>query len=377
MTSKKILASFKSTFSILVTGGAGYIGSHTVLNLLQENCQVVVVDNCSAAYVSNDIDSNGNIDTFPESLKRVQRLTNKKLLAFYNLDLVTDEPSGKLDEIFIKHNVGAVIHFAAFKVVSESIARPLDYYTNNIVASINLLNCMKRNRCFNLIFSSSATVYGLPQYLPVDEKHPVGNNVLNPYGRTKCMVETILKDLCNSKWNIISLRYFNPVGAHPSGLIGEHACGAPNNLMPYISQVAIRKRDKVYIFGNDYDTVDGTGVRDYIHIMDLAAGHFYALKSLVSNNHLAGNYRAYNLGTGRGYSVLETIRTYAQVNNVEIAHEFVGRREGDAGSVYADVTLASKELDWSAKLGLIEMCRDAHRWQVNCPDGYKSQRLDF
>lgn len=372
-----------SNQTILVTGGAGYIGSHTVLLLLEQKYKVVVIDNCS--YVcDSEIDSNGNHQSLPESLKRIQKLTHSSLEAFYNFDLVND--GGLLDRIFIEHNIKAVLHFAALKVVSESINIPLEYYTNNIIGTINLLNSMKRVGCYDLIFSSSATIYGIPRYLPVDEKHQVGINVLNPYGRGKCMIEQILKDLCDSKsiykdahWNVISLRYFNPVGAHPSGLIGEHITSVPNNLMPYISQVAIRKRQKVFVFGSDYDTPDGTGVRDFIHIVDLANGHIYALRSIIQSRKLnkpvsKGCFKAYNLGTGRGYSVIEAIKTYEEVNKVSIPFQLVERREGDAGSVYADVSLAKKELNWSAKFGIHEMVRDAHKWQTNCPNGYKNDR---
>lgn len=395
--------------TILVTGGAGYVGSHTVFLLLNLNHPVVVVDNCSETMM-HEIDSNGNLEELPESLRRVEQLANQKLAAFYKINLVSDKE--KLDDIFRRHNIRAIIHFAALKSVSESINLPLEYYTNNLIGTINLLNIMKRNGCRNLIFSSSATVYGLPQYMPVDEKHQVGMNILNPYGRTKFMIEQMLQDLCKTNsdgsatsvtqqhqtndccWNIISLRYFNPVGAHPSGYIGEHTQGVPNNLMPYISQVSIGKRDKLYVFGNDFETVDGTGVRDYIHIMDLASGHINALDYLLkrcanqensstaaattttsggsSSNSEQLGYKVYNLGTGKGYSVLEVIKTFEQINNVKIPFEITGRREGDAGEVYADAKLALQELGWSARHSLVDMCRDTYRWQSTHPDGFKT-----
>lgn len=365
--------------TILVTGGAGYVGSHSVLLLLNQSYSVVVIDNCLNAYISNFEDSNGNVQEMPESLRRVEVLASRRLTAFYKLDLVSD--IDQLDLVFLRHNIKAVIHFAALKSVTESIGSPLKYYTNNLVGTINLLNSMKKHGCRDLIFSSSATVYGLPEYLPVDEAHQVGLNILNPYGRTKNMIEEILKDLCikpnqanetiNQTWNIISLRYFNPVGAHPSGFIGEHSHDVPNNLMPYIAQVAIGKRERLFVFGQDFDTVDGTGVRDYIHIMDLANGHLSALDYLLRSKKGFG-YKTYNLGTGKGYSVLEAIKAFETANGVKIPYEIIGRREGDAGSVYADVSLAFKELGWSAKHSLVEMVRDAYRWQISYPDGFKT-----
>lgn len=427
----------QTQMTILVTGGAGYIGIHTVLLLLEQNYRVVVVDNCLATHMATSTtdmigrceqrDPNGNesilngkgnsgLREFPESLRRVQELTGRQLAGFYRLDLVTDS----LDEIFRRHQpIKAVIHFAALKCVSESIGMPLEYYTNNLIGSINLFNAMKQYGCKQLIFSSSATVYGLPEYAPVDERHETGRNLLNPYGRTKYMIEEILKDLCSKGpiqiigqkqmnnhtsglnhpsgncWNIVSLRYFNPVGAHPSGYIGEHIQGIPNNLMPYISQVAFKKREKLYIYGNDFDTHDGTGVRDYIHIMDLASGHLHALEFLMkhanelqnqnrtlhNNNNTTldssstrggGNFHTFNLGTGRGYSVLETVKAFEQVNQVKVPYEFVGRRQGDAGEVYADVSLARTKLGWTSKRNLAEMVRDTYRWQTEYPEGFKT-----
>lgn len=378
--------------TILVTGGAGYVGSHSVLVLLNHKYRVIVVDNCSNSFINEgSLDSNGNLikEELPESLKRVEILSGSKLTAFYKLDLVAE--TDELDSIFRKYCIKAVIHYAALKSVSESIGLPLEYYTNNLIGTINLLNSMKRYGCKKLIFSSSATVYGLPQYLPVNEDHQVGLNVLNPYGRTKCMIEQILKDLCtkpkqsalnqngnSQSWNIIALRYFNPVGAHPSGFIGEHTQDVPNNLMPYISQVAIGKRDVLSVFGNDFDTIDGTGVRDFIHIMDLASGHLHALEYLLNDDHrlhtCENEFKAFNLGTGKGYSVLEVIKTFEEINNVRIPFEITKRREGDAGSVYADASLAHKELGWQAKYTLVDMCRDVYKWQSLYPDGFKGSK---
>lgn len=369
--------------TILVTGGAGYVGSHSTLLLLNQNYRVVVIDNCSNTYF-HPFDSNGNIQELPESLRRVEQLAGKRLTAFYKFDLVNSNE--KLEAVFRRHNIKAVIHFAALKSVSESIGLPLEYYSNNLVGTINLLNIMKRNGCRKLIFSSSATVYGLPQYLPVDERHQVGLNILNPYGRTKYMIEQMLQDLCakpknqnnaissGQSWDIVSLRYFNPVGAHPSGFIGEHTQDVPNNLMPYISQVAIGKRQQLFVFGSDFDTIDGTGVRDYIHIMDLASGHTHALSYLLKedNNQRLSNYKVFNLGTGKGYSVLEVIKTFEEINAVKIPYEVTKRREGDAGEVYADASLALKELGWSAKHSLVDMVRDTYKWQSSYPDGFKN-----
>lgn len=401
-----------AAITVLVTGGAGYVGSHCTLLLLEQNYNVVVIDNCAQdssttmTTTTTTTDSNGNFEEMqllPESLRRVELLAKRKLEAFYGLDLVDDGGNGdKLDELFHRHNIKVVMHFAALKSIPESLGMPLEYYTNNLSGTINLLNVMRRHGCRNLIFSSSATVYGLPEYLPVDEKHQVGLNILNPYGRSKCMIEDILRDLClvkanrrsssingkttslnggngngnepssSSAWNIISLRYFNPVGAHPSGVIGEHSRGVPNNLMPYVSQVAAGKREKLFVFGDDFDTKDGTGVRDYIHIMDLAAGHTCALKKLLDSNQSSAGYRAYNLGTGRGYSVLEVCETFERVNGVRVPYEITSRRQGDAGEVYADASLARQELGWESKYSLVEMVRDTFNWQTKNPDGFKS-----
>lgn len=365
---------------ILITGGAGYVGSHSILLLLQQNYRVVVVDNCVAVPMHREkFDSNGNVQEMPESLHRVEQLAGKKLTHFEKLDLTRDQD--RLNEIFNQYTVKAVIHYAALKSVSESINSPLEYYTNNLVGTINLLNVMKLHGCRRLIFSSSATVYGLPQYLPVDENHQVGLNILNPYGRTKHMIELILKDLTKIKptgesgnspgWSIIALRYFNPVGAHPSGYLGEHTQGIPNNLMPYVSQVSIGKRERLYVFGDDFNTIDGTGVRDYIHIMDLASGHTYALDYMLREQQ-QNTYKVFNLGTGKGYSVLEVIRTFEDINGVKVPYQVTARREGDAGEVYADASLALRELGWRSKYSLVEMVRDTYKWQKSHPDGFKS-----
>lgn len=375
---------------VLVTGGAGYVGSHCVLQLLEQDYEVVIIDNCSNAY-REEIDANGNLVELPESLRRVEQLTSRKILAFYDFDLA-DQTNGKpFDEIFSRYNIQVVLHFASFKSVNESIEKPLDYYTNNLIGTINLLNSMKSHGCKRMIFSSSATVYGIPQYLPVDESHQIGQNILNPYGQTKFMIEQILMDLSRTKedrWQIIALRYFNPVGAHPSGLIGEHTRGEPNNLMPYVCQVSVKKLECLHVFGNDFDTPDGTGVRDFIHIMDLSSGHLCALKYLINHKTDDGSddldgthykdghknrfYKIYNLGTGRGYSVMEVIETFERINGVKVPFKIASRRQGDAGSVYADASLAKRELNWESKYSLSDMVRDAYKWQSEHPAGFKS-----
>lgn len=374
---------------ILVTGGAGYIGSHCVLLLLNQNYRVVVIDDCLSTITHTSVDKNGNLDDLPESLHRVQLLTGRKLVKFYKCNLLDTDA---IDQVFRAHEIETVIHFAALKSVSDSLKMPLEYYSNNLIGTINLLKTMKLYGCVQLIFSSSATVYGTPQYLPVDEQHPVGMNILNPYGQTKCMIEQILRDVAQTKmeqnistntpnrgWKIISLRYFNPIGAHSSGLLGEHPEGTPCNIMPYISQVAIGKQDKVYVFGNDFETVDGTGVRDYVHIMDLADAHTHALKMLLDSSNQTATcfYKTYNVGTGKGYSVLELINGFQTINKVSIPYEVVGRREGDASEVYADVGLIKKELGWSSRLNLNDMVRDTYNWQRLNPEGYKSHQTGF
>ena len=336
---------------ILVTGGAGYIGSHTCIELLEAGYDVVVVDNL--------------VNSSPESLKRVQEITGKKL-TFHQVDL---RDKSALDAIFQSASIQAVIHFAGLKAVGESVSIPLAYYHNNLTGTLVLCEVMKARNVRNFVFSSSATVYGDPHTVPIREDFPV--SVTNPYGRTKLMIEEILKDLhaSDQSWNIVLLRYFNPVGAHASGRIGEDPNGIPNNLMPYVSQVAVGKLEKLSIFGNDYPTKDGTGVRDYIHVVDLAKGHIKALEKLDSK---AGQLLTYNLGTGQGYSVLEMVKAFEKASGKKVPYQFVGRRAGDIAACYADPALAKAEMGWSAKLGLEEMCRDGWRWQSNNPDGYRT-----
>jgi len=339
---------------ILVTGGCGYIGSHTVLRLLEEGYDVVVIDSL--------------INSSKESLSRVEKITNKKV-SFYHSDLCYYADLKYIFEEIYKNgmSVDAVIHFAGLKSVGESVRYPLNYYRNNIQSSINLIDVMTEFNCTNLIFSSSATVYGIPKYNPVDEGFPVGG-VTNPYGKTKLMVEEILSDIYNSNpaWNIVLLRYFNPTGAHPSGLIGEDPQGIPNNLVPYISRVADGSLDHVSVFGNDYPTPDGTGVRDYIHVLDLADGHIAALKRFESSTGLS----IYNLGTGRGYSVLEMIRAFEKACGHAIPYVISPRRTGDVAECYANPSKAEKELNWKAVRSLEEMVADFWNWQTRNPYGY-------
>ena len=335
---------------ILVTGGAGYIGSHTCLALLEADYEVVVVDNLSNSCV--------------QSLERVEKLAGKKLV-FYNEDLLNEEG---LSAIFDREKPDAVIHFAGLKAVGESVAKPLWYYYNNITGTLNLLNVMKKHKVFKLVFSSSATVYGMPETVPIREDFPL--SVTNPYGQTKLMIENILKDLCfaEDEFNIVALRYFNPIGAHKSGLIGEDPSGIPNNLVPYVTQVIVGKLPYLNVFGDDYDTPDGTGVRDYIHVVDLALGHLKAIEFMKDNN----GYHVYNLGTGNGYSVLDIVKAFEKVIGKEIPYKIIERRPGDVGECYADPALAKKDLDWEAKYGLSDMCEDSYRWQKQNPNGYKN-----
>lgn len=337
--------------AILVTGGAGYIGSHTCVELLEAGYQIIVVDNlCN----SNE-----------EALRRVQRITETEL-TFARVDLL-DKTS--LRQVFHQEEIEAVIHFAGLKAVGESVEIPLQYYHNNITGTLILCEVMAEFGINNIVFSSSATVYGNPHRVPISEDFPV--KPTNPYGWTKLMIEQILTDLQHAKpnMNVGILRYFNPVGAHPSGLIGEDPSGIPNNLMPFISQVAVGKLEKLYIYGDDYDTVDGTGVRDYIHVIDLAKGHLAALDKLRSNPGVC----IYNLGTGRGISVFELVKAFQVASNKNIPYEIVGRREGDIAESYADPHKANIELGWKAELGIEEMCADAWRWQSANPDGYPKQ----
>ena len=333
---------------ILVTGGAGYIGSHTCLELLQAGHAITVIDNLS--------------NSKEESLKKVQEITDKSL-TFYKADLLDSEA---LKGIFENEKPDAVMHFAGMKAVGESVSIPLKYYSNNISGTLNLCDMMKKYGVKKLVFSSSATVYGNPDSVPVTENFSL--KATNPYGRTKLMIEEILRDLCNSdtSFNVAILRYFNPVGAHSSGLIGEDPNGIPNNLVPYISRVAAGKLKEVNVFGGDYPTKDGTGVRDYIHVVDLALGHLKALDKLVSNPGLV----IYNLGTGRGYSVLEIINTFAKASGRKIPYKIVKRRDGDIAECYADPSKAETELNWLATRGIEEMCADSWRWQLHNPDGF-------
>ena len=328
---------------ILVTGGAGYIGSHTVVELLNNNEDVIIVDNF---YNSKQ-----------EVLEMIKTITNKDFL-FYKINL---KNIIELEKIFINHKIDSVIHFAAYKSVSESVEKPLEYYTNNIGSTLNLLNLMKKYNVNNIVFSSSATVYGSPKTCPIKEDFDL--KTTNPYGATKLMIEDMLRDICktNKNFNVAILRYFNPVGAHNSYLLGEEPNGVPNNLMPYISKVASKELEKLSIFGNDYNTSDGTGVRDYIHVVDLAKGHLAALNKLNSNPGLV----TYNLGTGKGYSVLDLVNTFIKVNNIDVPYIISDRRPGDIATCYADCSKAKNELNWTAKFGIEDMCKDAWSWELN------------
>lgn len=334
--------------NILVTGGAGYIGSHTCLELLEAGHRVVVVDNL--------------VNAKEESLKRVQEITGRPLV-FHQVDLL-DRPA--LDKIFHGHDIDAVIHFAGLKAVGESVRIPLKYYHNNISGTLILCDVMAEHSVRNLVFSSSATVYGDGASVPIREDFPVGP--ANPYGRTKLMIEEILRDLSVSdpSWNIVLLRYFNPIGAHESGRIGEDPAGIPNNLVPYIAQVAIGRLPELKVFGNDYPTPDGTGVRDYIHVVDLAQGHLSALEKLKGTHGVS----TFNLGTGRGYSVLEVVSAFERASKRKVPFQIVGRRQGDIALCYADPSKANAVLGWVAKRGIEEMCLDTWRWQSNNPEGY-------
>jgi len=335
--------------SILVTGGAGYIGSHTVLELLSQGDKVIVVDNLS--------------NSSCESLKRVEELTGGSPV-FYEIDLLDKQA---LATPFKNHHIDAVIHFAGLKAVGESVEIPLSYYQNNLAGTLNLLEEMKANEVKRLVFSSSATVYGDPRSVPITEEFPV--SATNPYGRSKLIIEEMLADLhvSDPEWDIACLRYFNPVGAHLSGKIGEDPRGIPNNLMPYISQVAVGKLEKLSIYGNDYETRDGTGVRDYIHVVDLAQGHLKALNYLTGSPGLV----TVNLGTGQGYSVLEMVKAFELASGKKVAFQLVARRAGDIAECYADTRKAYQLLGWKATRGLNEMCEDAWRWQSKNPDGYR------
>ena len=336
--------------AILVTGGAGYIGSHTCIELLNAGYDVVVVDNlCNSC---------------KESLKRVEEIADKKL-TFYEVDLLDQEG---VKRVFDNEKIDSVIHFAGLKAVGESVLKPLEYYHNNITGTLILCDEMRKHGVKSIVFSSSATVYGNPAFVPITEECPKGE-ITNPYGRTKGMLEQILTDLhtADPEWQIMLLRYFNPIGAHESGRIGENPKGIPNNLLPYITQVAVGKLVCLGVFGNDYDTPDGTCVRDYIHVVDLADGHVKALQKMKKE---AGGVWIYNLGTGTGYSVLDVINAFEEANELKINYVFKDRRAGDVPACYADSAKAQKELGWVAKRGIKEMCQDSWRWQKNNPEGY-------
>ena len=334
---------------ILVTGGAGYIGSHTCVELLNNDYEVVVVDNL--------------YNSCEEALHRVEKITGKTL-TFYEGDLLD---KALMEKIFEKERPEAVIHFAGYKAVGESVQKPIEYYHNNITGTLILCDVMRNYDCKKIVFSSSATVYGDPAFVPITEDCPKGK-ITNPYGQTKSMIEQILTDIqvSDPEWNVTLLRYFNPIGAHSSGLIGEDPKGIPNNLVPYIARVAVGKLEKLGVFGNDYDTPDGTGVRDYIHVVDLAAGHVQALR------HMKPGVSIYNLGTGQGYSVLDVVKAYSKACDKEIPYEIEPRRAGDIATCYSDPSKAKKELGWEAKYGIEEMCRDSYHWQSMNPDGYQT-----
>ena len=335
--------------TVLVTGGAGYIGSHTCVELLNAGYQVVVADNlCNSCQ---------------EALERVQEITGK-VLTFYQVDIRDEEG---LRQLFQKESIDAVIHFAGLKAVGESVQQPMKYYDNNISGTLTLCSVMNEFGVKNIVFSSSATVYGSPKTVPILEDFPL--SVTNPYGRTKLMLEEILQDFhtADPEWNVILLRYFNPIGAHKSGRIGENPKGIPNNLMPYITQVAVGKLECLGVFGDDYDTIDGSGVRDYIHVVDLALGHVKAIEKIAENQGVL----IYNLGTGNGYSVLQMVKAFEEASGQKIPYVIKPRRSGDIATCYADCSKAKKELGWEAQYGLKEMCEDSWRWQKNNPNGYE------
>lgn len=334
--------------AVLVTGGAGYIGSHTVVQLLEDNREVVIVDDLS--------------NSSPKVIDRIEVITGKRP-KFYEVNILDEE---KMEEIFKENEIDSVIHFAGFKAVGESVAKPLAYYTNNLTTTLIVLNLMKKYGVRNFVFSSSATVYGDPHTCPILETFPL--SATNPYGRTKLMIEEMLVDICKAdkELNVALLRYFNPVGAHESGTIGEEPNGIPNNLMPYITKVAVGKLEKLSVFGDDYNTPDGTGVRDYIHVVDLANGHLKALTKLETNPGLV----IYNLGTGKGYSVLDMVKAFSKACGKDIPYVIAPRRPGDVAMCYADATKAKEELGWEAKYDLDRMCADSWRWQSNNPNGY-------
>ena len=335
--------------NILLTGGAGYIGSHTIIELDRAGHSVVVIDNL--------------VNSSEESLTRVAEIIGKPV-PFVKADV---RDAAAVNDLFDKYKIDAVINFAGLKAVGESVAKPLEYYENNMNATFVLLDAMRKHGCKNFIFSSSATVYGDPAIIPITEECPKGE-CTNPYGKTKSMLEEVLIDVqkADPEWNIVLLRYFNPIGAHQSGRIGENPNGIPNNLMPYITQVAVGRRAELGVFGNDYDTPDGTGVRDYIHVCDLAAGHVSALQAIERKCGLA----IYNLGTGHGYSVLDVVKAFEKVNGLKVPYSIKPRRPGDIATCYCNPAKAKAELGWEAKYGIEEMCRDSWNWQKNNPNGY-------
>ncbi len=348
MFRNKYIIELGSNMSILITGGMGYIGSHTSLKLIEEGYDIVLIDNQSNSHMN--------------CLTRLEELSGKKLV-MYSSDLKRPE---QLEQIFSDHKIDAVIHFAGYKAVGESVRIPLFYYHNNLSGTINLCQVMQKYNVKKLVFSSSATVYAPTDSGAISEDFPLGAS--NPYGRTKLMIEDMLRDLYASdhEWSISLLRYFNPVGAHPSGRIGEDPSGIPNNLMPYITQVAVGKLKNLHVFGNDYPTPDGTGVRDYIHVEDLARGHLKAIEKVMRSQGID----AYNLGTGRGHSVLEMIQAFERASGIHIPYTIVDRRQGDVAVCYADPSKAKRKLGWVAEKGIDEMCADAWRWQRNNPNGY-------
>ncbi len=337
--------------NILVTGGAGFIGSHTCVELIESGYKVIVVDNL--------------INSSKEAVRRVEKITGVTI-PFYPVDLLDEEG---LNKIFDKENIDAVIHFAGLKAVGESVEKPWSYYNNNITGTLNLCKVMMEHNVKNIIFSSSATVYGDPAETPITENCPKGD-ITNPYGHTKSMLEQMLSDIykADNQWNVVLLRYFNPIGAHESGLIGEDPSGIPNNLVPYIAKVAVGKLDCLGVFGDDYDTPDGTGVRDYIHVVDLAKGHVKALKKIEDNSGLC----IYNLGTGTGYSVLQVVKAYEKACGKPIKYEIKARRPGDIAICYANPAKAKEELGWEAIYDIDRMCQDSYRWQSMNPNGYSN-----
>ncbi|MBR4515737.1 MAG: UDP-glucose 4-epimerase GalE [Lachnospiraceae bacterium] len=334
---------------ILVTGGAGYIGSHTCVELLDAGYEVVILDNL--------------YNSSRKAVDRIQEITGKSV-TFYEDDMLDADA---MERLFSAEKIDCVIHFAGLKAVGESVAKPLEYYKNNIQGTLTLVEAMRKHGCKNIIFSSSATVYGDPAFVPITEECPKGTPT-NPYGWTKSMLEQILTDLhtADEEWNVILLRYFNPIGAHKSGKIGEDPKGIPNNLLPYVAQVAIGKLECVGVFGNDYDTPDGTGVRDYIHVVDLAVGHVKAIDKIKENP----GVKVYNLGTGNGYSVLDVIKAFSKACGHEVPYQIKPRRPGDIATCYADASLAKAELGWEAKYGIEDMCADSWKWQSMNPNGY-------